>query len=83
MARARKVTVTVLENGDLDVDGLGVIDNPLVGRVTLEPIDLGSLWFKLWAEDLHNNPNSGRVKAILLNELNISVGEILSAMREV
>lgn len=74
----RGLDVTVADNGDLHVEGLGVIDNPLKGLDL--GIDVGQLWLALWAENQHNKPDSKRVRAILLNALDLSVQKVLQAI---
>lgn len=76
--RTKDLKVSVMDNGDLQVEGLGVVANPLTKLDV--GIDLGQLWLALWLEDQHNQPNPARVRAILLNSLNLSVQQVLQAI---
>lgn len=74
------LSVDVLPDGDLQVEGLGRVPNPLKS-LELTP-DLGQLWLALWAEDQHFKPNSARIRGILLNNLNLSVAQVIQAITQ-
>ena len=81
MTKARKVDVVVMDNGDLEIQGLGVVENPFK-EVEFPEIDKGELWMRLWAEGLINNPHPGRIRAILMNLQNLSVSIVLDKIKE-
>lgn len=73
--------VVAQPDGDLRVVGTDyVIANPL--KDLQVPLDMGELWLRLWAENQHNKPNSTRIRAILLNQMGLSVQSIMTALQE-
>lgn len=78
--KIRGMEVTVAEDGDLIVDGLGTVANPFKG-ITPQ-VDIGQLWLQIWAEDLHNKPNAQRIRSILLNSVNLAVAQVLQALQQ-
>lgn len=72
------LNVTVDSNGDLVVEGLGVVHNPLTSLDL--SVDYGQLWLSIWAEGLYNKPVSARIRALLLNSLDLSVQKVIQAI---
>jgi hypothetical protein len=79
--RANGIEVELGADQKLHVVGTDlVIDNPLVGK-GLE-LDLGQLWLSIWAEDQHNKLDSTRLRALLLNAAQASVGKLITLLKE-
>ena len=76
--KVRGVEVAVDEAGDLLVEGLGKIDNPLQGLEL--KVDIGELWLGIWAEELYLKPNAQRIRALLLNSMGLSVQQVIQAI---
>lgn len=57
-----------------------VIENPLIGK-GLE-LNLGQLWLSIWCEGQHNKLDSQRLRALLLNAAQVSVGKIIEILKK-
>jgi hypothetical protein len=79
--RANGLEVELGDDQNLHVVGTDlVIENPFVGK-GLE-LNLGLLWLMVWAEDQHNKQDPSRLRALLLNAAQASVGNVLSILKE-
>ncbi len=76
--KIRGMYVTVAENGDLMIEGVGVVVNPL--RQLDLRVDIGQLWLGIWAEALYDKPNAQRIRALLLNSMDLSVQQVIQAI---
>lgn len=77
----RGLNVELGDDQNLHVIGTDwVIKNPLIGK-GLE-LDLGQLWWAIWSEDQHNKLDPIRLKAMLLNSAQMSVGRLMEILKE-
>lgn len=78
---AHGMDVSLDKDQNICVVGSGlVIENPFVGK-GLE-LDLGLLWMSIWAEDQHNKLDPIRLRALLLNAAQASVGKVITLLKE-
>lgn len=81
IVRANGLEVQLGDDGHLHVLGTDlVIENPFLNK-GLE-LDLGQLWLMIWMENQHNKLDPSRLRALLLNAAQASVGKTIEILKE-